>query len=326
MEDITVSVIVPVYNVAEYLHRCVNSILGQTYTQFELILVDDGSLDGSGKICDEYAENDSRVLVIHKKNGGLSSARNAGIEAARGAYFLFVDSDDYIREESLCRLLNEVQFEGADLVICGYERRTQSKSAEFIGVNRAEKKICCDSKTAMKMLVSQRFDFVIPAWNKLYKRELFASLRYPEGKLHEDEFVIHHILYAAKKIVIIPDVLYEYMIGGTTITSVAYNPARLDAIEACLARASFFEEHGCKAFYDAEINHVYDCVRNALGRIQEYDRFASRLDEFRQELKSGVYRRVFGRGISLRTKVVAVLFNYGPKAFWSLLKLWEKRK
>ncbi|MGJ0706244.1 glycosyltransferase family 2 protein, partial [Enterococcus avium] len=178
-----ISIIVPVYDVEKYLKKCVDSILNQTFKDFELILVDDGSPDNSGAICDQYAEKDSRVRVIHKENGGLSDARNAGIEVARGKYLGFVDSDDFVNEDMYKQLYTSIIENNADLSICGifdlYEGKTPIK--------KTEKKLLLNRNEAMIMIFHGN-EISVHAYNKLYKKEIFESLRYPVGKYHEDSY------------------------------------------------------------------------------------------------------------------------------------------
>ena len=189
METELISVIVPVYNVERYLRRCVDSILHQTYQDLEILLVDDGSTDASGAICDEYAAQEERVTAVHQKNGGLSAARNAGLERAQGTYLCFVDSDDFLNSrmlETLCRDLQE-----------------QAPAELAVPVQ------CMTGREAIRStLVSDELgDF---AWNKLYKRELFRDIRYPLGRMMEDQGTTYRIFQQCSKVVYRPVPLYYY--------------------------------------------------------------------------------------------------------------------
>lgn len=222
-----ISVIVPVYKVEPYLHRCVDSILGQTYTDFELILVDDGSPDNCPAICDEYAEKDSRVHVIHQENGGLSAARNAGIDWAfansDSEWLSFIDSDDYVHSEYLERLLNTAKEQCADLVFCTLTAFTEGddgyKEIEFWGTP------CCAAKTDVEILreaTQMRNGNIsghhVIACNKLYKKRVFSDIRYPYGQVHEDEAVAHRVLGTCEKVVGIAEPLYYYRQHPNSIT------------------------------------------------------------------------------------------------------------
>lgn len=222
-----ISIIVPVYNVEKYLRKCVESILNQTFKDFELILVDDGSPDNSGAICDQYAKGDARVRVIHKENGGLSSARNAGIEIAKGKYLGFVDSDDYIAEDMYEILYDNVIKENAELSICGiyhvYEgKEPKQKSENYMVLNRDE---------AMVLIFhgNQISDHAV---NKLYKKSIFSELRYPNGKYHEDSFTIVGILDQCEKVVIDTKQKYYYYHRDDSITSQIFSEKHLEYITA----------------------------------------------------------------------------------------------
>ena len=176
------SIIVPVYKVENYLQKCIDSILAQTFTDFELILVDDGSPDGCPALCDAAAAKDARVRVIHQKNGGLSAARNAGLDVARGAWIGFVDSDDYIAPEMYEKLYRAVQSTGADLALCDYAKVDEA------GVPGVQTHVPVPQKslTGRELLQKAYWTTAQIAWNKLYRRTIFAQLRYPVGKLNED--------------------------------------------------------------------------------------------------------------------------------------------
>ena len=177
-----VSIIVPVYNVEQYLKRCVESILLQTHKDIEVILVDDGSKDASGAICDRYGESDIRVKVIHKSNGGLSSARNEGLKIATGSFIAFVDSDDYISSTMIEHLLNDINKYDADISTIGYCLFDDSNKPN---ANISERIEVFDKITAIKLLFSKE-KFCNFAWNKLYKKELFDNIWFPVGRKMED--------------------------------------------------------------------------------------------------------------------------------------------
>ena len=215
-----ISLIVPVYNVEDYLKRCVDSILSQTYCEFELILVDDGSKDGSGSICDEYAKADHRIRVIHKENGGLSSARNAGIDASNGIYLFFVDSDDWLTEDALECVVSVMKKTNADIVSASYQLTDGTDRAE------AQDNNCSihimDRNQALKYYMlsgmSQRIaDFSVCA--KLYKREMFDNVRFPEGQLYEDGATNLKIIMSVGKYVKCEKAIYYYFQGRNSIVN-----------------------------------------------------------------------------------------------------------
>lgn len=227
----TISVIVPIYKVERYLNRCVESIVRQTYQNLEIILVDDGSPDRCPAICDAWARKDQRIRVIHKQNGGLSDARNAGIDLAKGGWLAFVDSDDYLELNMYERMLGEADDTQADMVICNFywQSLITHKRVHFN-----------DDKTYTNMEYLNLFFVDKPvestvAWNKLYKRELFFAdeyIRYPVGKLHEDEFTTYKLIYSAKTIRVISDALYHYVQREKSIMSSFTTKNLQNSIEA----------------------------------------------------------------------------------------------
>lgn len=237
MEEL-ISVIVPVYNVEKYIKKCIESIINQTYNNLEIILVDDGSTDKSGKICDEYAMVDKRISVIHKENGGLSDARNCGIDVAKGKYIAFVDSDDFIDLKMYEILYNNLVKNNADISICKpylfekYNEVVEAKEAEVVTV--WEKK---DFYTKMY----DDYLMTVVAWNKLYKREIFENIRYPKGKKIEDAAIIHYVLEKCEKIALTNLELYFYYQRDDSIMH-KYNFSLLDELDALYDRFLFFEK------------------------------------------------------------------------------------
>ena len=240
MNNPMISIIVPIYRVEKYLKKCVDSILAQTYKNFELILVDDGSPDNCPAICDEYAEQDDRVVVVHKKNGGLSDARNAGLDIAKGEYIGFVDSDDYISPIMYETLMNRIMSDQSDIVICEYI--CVNESGERIDNNKACRKIqsrCYLQNDFINEIVVLYGDSYLIAWDKLYRKEIFNSLRFPIGKLHEDAFTFHHIVEKCSKISYIRNRLYYYRIREGSIMTKKFDVRRLDFGDALIERYYF---------------------------------------------------------------------------------------
>lgn len=233
-----ISVIVPVYKVEQYIHRCIDSILNQTFADFELILVDDGSPDNCGKICDEYARKDCRIHVIHKKNGGLSDARNAGIEwtfsNSDSEWIVFIDSDDWIHPVMLEKLYEANISNKTAISSCGFERTTGEEPE--IDINEIKTYISTPEKFYLESNVNATI-----ACAKLYKKDCFASIRYPVGKLHEDEFTTYKILFEYDAISIVDAPLYMYFQNENGIMLSQWNPKRLDAIDAYKEQLQFFK-------------------------------------------------------------------------------------
>lgn len=208
----TVSIIVPVYNVEPYIFECVDSLLGQTYPNLEIILVDDASPDNCPRICDEYALKDPRVKVIHKPNGGLSDARNAGIDAATGDFLMFVDSDDYIVPTMVEQLLSMTEKSGAEIASCGYTGELDKLSAETDGQFRV-----VTAAEALKCILVER-EITTSASTKLYATHLFADVRFPVGKIYEDYATIYKVIHKAGKVAYNQEMKYYYRPNPTGIT------------------------------------------------------------------------------------------------------------
>ncbi len=240
--DLMISVVIPVYNVEKFLDRCIKSILDQTYSNLEIILVDDGSTDHSGEICDKYQIADNRVRVIHKKNGGLSDARNVGIDIASGEYIAFVDGDDFVHPEMYDILLSNLIRTNSDLACC--EMYNYEETQENLNRDIENKCTVVVGQQIVQQL--ERLDVVtVSACNKLYKRELFDNCRYPIGRLHEDQWVIHRILFQTRRMVKTEAKLYYYVVRNNSITKTKITEKRIfDLLEALEEQYIFFKSYG----------------------------------------------------------------------------------
>lgn len=236
-----ISVIVAVYKMPEYLPRCIEGILGQTFRDIELILVDDGSPDNCGEICDGYAAKDPRVHVIHKQNAGVCAARNTGLnwvyDHSDSQWIFFHDNDDWIHPETLERMLSAAQAMKTDLCICGYQE-TAGADPEI----RAED-LKPVSWTPKAFFMEHHVNATV-CWGKLYSRDLFDGKRYPEGKYIEDEFLTYRLLFACDRLAVIPAPLYAYFVNSAGISKKPWIPKRLDAWEAFDQQLVFFREMG----------------------------------------------------------------------------------
>lgn len=237
-----ISVIVPVFNVETYLRDCVASICGQSYTNIEVLLIDDGSSDSSAKICDEFAEKDSRIRVVHKVNGGLSDARNVGLDLCIGNYICFVDSDDVIHKDYLKVLFNYIG--NASVCMCYFERFFGDAPFQSVDIHD----VVVDKFTAEfvnKNLYDKKFDVnAIVAWNKLYKRDVWTDLRFPINRYHEDEFVIHQVLDHSESFHVVREVLYYYRIREGSITKVLNQKNITDSMDALKIRQNYYASRG----------------------------------------------------------------------------------
>ena len=234
-----VSVIVPIYNVEKYLKCCVDSIINQTYKNLEIILVDDGSTDNSPKICDEYKNIDDRIVVIHKKNGGLSSARNAGIDIITGDYLYFVDSDDYINSHCIEILMKETDDGMYSIVACGVQNVSEIDIEEKDYDEKYISKTYESISACNSIYDNPLKDLRIMVWNKLYSKNIFKKLRFCDGLIHEDEAIIYQLLFESNNIKYIDTNLHYYRYNETSITRTKFSKKRFDILRALKIRIEF---------------------------------------------------------------------------------------
>lgn len=319
-----VSIVIPVYNVSQYLAPCVKSVLNQTYTNLEIILVDDGSTDGSEKICDEQKKRDGRIVVIHKKNGGLSDARNAGIEAATGKYISFIDSDDIIHRQMIFNLMKPLLTDSdADISCCRFEKfvdgeemivntNSDDKHAISDGYNRdASNNAICDSDDSQLISMHDLFEKPIwtTSWAKIYKSSLLNEIRFPVERLHEDEFTTYKICYAAKKIYWTENKFYFYRQRAGSIMDKQSIRKFSDLFDALSERLLFFEtrEEEKLSLLTA---HEY------LDRVIDLQKQNSKTAEAKKLIQKSIREiwKYFGK-FNLHDKVRILVCRYFPAAF-----------
>lgn len=223
-----ISIVVPVYNVKPYLKNCIRSILNQTYKNLEIILVDDGSTDGSGEICDEFLDVDKRIRVFHKENGGLSDARNYGIKQSRGSLIGFIDSDDFIDKNMYQILYKNMKDTNADISICNHKIIWSTEEVKTIANNIYE---VFSPREALQIILSNK-KFHSNAWDKLYKKSLFNDIEYPVGMIYEDIATTYKLISKSKKIVYSPYIGYYYFQREGSIIHSGFNENQMDMIRA----------------------------------------------------------------------------------------------
>lgn len=241
MQDL-ISVIVPIYNVEKYLERCIQSIQNQTYTNLEIILVDDGSPDKCGEICDRYAALDDRIKVIHKPNGGVSDARNVGLNSMTGKYLTFIDPDDYVHPQLIEILFLSLQQKDAQVSVISWIGIGEDEQKEIKDIHVTGEMIReIDGRDLQNVYFNQtkeRITYTVP-WGKLYKSDVFNGIKYPVGKIHEDEHVTYKLLYNAKKIVYINQELYFYLTRSSSIMG-DFKAKRFDIFSGYLEKINFY--------------------------------------------------------------------------------------
>lgn len=240
--DPLISVIVPVYNSEQYLEKCVESIQNQSYSNIEIILVNDGSADRCGKICNLLAERDSRISVIHQENGGQAKARNAGIDLAKGELFMFVDSDDYIDIQMAERMYKRIQKDQSDLVVCGY--KFLNENGKELGTYVIRDSVKSGFQTLEMAYEENGFLLNSIIVNKLYRRELFEGIRFPEGRIQEDEATAYKLLDQCRVVSILSEPLYYYIEHPNSTMTSKYSVRRLDGVEACYERYFYYRKKG----------------------------------------------------------------------------------
>lgn len=252
-----ISVIVPIYNVEQYLCRCVECLTAQTYKNLEIILVDDGSPDNCPQFCEAYAKKDSRIKVIHKKNGGLSDARNAGMTIATGEYISFIDSDDYVSNDFIETLYNTLLSENSDIVECSvvkfYEDGHFDEYKDDLNITSY------NTEESLSKLIAEN-PFKQHVWNKLYKTDLVSGVPYAVGKLNEDEFWTYQIFGQAKKVTRFNKTMYYYFQRQSSIMGNTYNLRRLDALEGKADRQKYIEKYFPGLAAQAKIDLFESCI------------------------------------------------------------------
>lgn len=333
-----ISVIIPVYAVEKYLKRAVDSVLRQTYRNLEIILVDDGSPDACPAICDDYEAKEARVRVIHKENGGLSDARNAGLDIAGGDYIAFLDSDDYYAPFFIEVLYEQLTAQNAQVALCRYEVTEEldaTQGPDFAGYLAEYKagKIDCPAYDRKQMLGNQ-YDalccdatYFIVAWNKLYKASLWKGVRFPKGKIHEDEATTYRIFDKIEKGVYVNMPMYAYFSMEGSITRAKFNLRRLQWFDALDDRIAFLSEKAedvaanaaVRARADGAIRYYYPLVRECprekteAKRLKGYVKQAIWMNKNGQEQQKGF--------LGLVTRIGYRLFLISPGIYKLIMKV-----
>lgn len=313
--DKIVSVIVPVYNVERYLEQCLDSIIKQTYRSLEILIINDSSTDQSGEIASRYAGLDDRIILLEKKNGGLSDARNYGLDRASGDYIMFVDSDDYIEPDMVEYLMDAIEKADAQIAVCGY--RLVDEDGEELPDWEAfpKEKVVC-TRDYWKVYHEEAYIYGVVAWNKLYHKAVFDRIRFPAGKVHEDEFILHKLLHIADRIVCCPGKKYRYRQRKGSIMNLRGHGGSLDffsadALQAFLIRLEYFMKKGM--FTEASFAFAL-AARQVVSGYEEQksltERDKKRLIQYQTRLKN-LGRQCLAEKISVsfRVKIISILID-----------------
>ncbi|MEC5424036.1 glycosyltransferase [Virgibacillus sp. C22-A2] len=310
MSPPTISIIVPVYNVEAYLRKCLDSIIAQTFTNFEVILVNDGSTDDSGVICDEYAAKDSRIIVVHKEYGGVSSARNAGVELVKGDYIGFVDGDDYIEKDMYLTLFHLCQENESDIAICNLGRVIDGKL-----INGGNHEVYIKEFTNEEGM-SELFKGVLYRFslcNKLFSRKCFQDIQFPEGRIHEDLSTTYKLFANAQKIVYSNFLGYIYVKRNNSILTSRFNQSRLDAFIGWNEILVFMKKNYDQILEDVVACYGYWCVDNIyyiLNQIPDKTYRKIYLKNIQKNLLSNYEDVMKNKLLSFKYKYIVSMMKY----------------
>lgn len=289
-QNVRISVIVPVYNVEAYLNRCVDSILAQTYQNLEIILVDDGTKDACDQICDAYAEQDPRIRVIHKPNGGLSSARNAGIDIATGEYLAFVDSDDWIEPDTYAHLLSAAQRYDVKLVCAGRYDVSSATGEKKKGLCPPREEVVTGVEMSRRIFLWEHMDSA--AWDKLYHRSLFREIRFPVGKIVEDVPIMYRIALDSGRVAMCDKPVYNYFHRPGSITTAKISEKTFHFSEHTAGVYAYIREHHPEIEQEARYfrvrSLVYSVISVDLAAAEDRKKFASVCRQLRKLLRGHI--------------------------------------
>ena len=326
--DLLVSVIIPVYNVQQYLREAIESVLCQTFQNLEIIIVDDGSSDGSGEICDEY-RSDPRVKVIHQENQGLSAARNTGLDIMTGDIVAFLDSDDAYLPDMIQTMTDAMEREGADIAICrnvricteGRMQNMQIPQARENGSGSRQETLT--GTEALRQLIKGRFDKGIDhtTWNKVYAASLWKDIRFPVGRICEDTFTTYKLLASAGKVVVIPDVLILYRLRKGSLSQTFSVHNLRDYFDAVRQLEDYVQDHVPAVFSEDELR-VYR-EKNLLVMIMKWAQIPVSSQREAEDLRKMILEESACTSLSsarVRSQIALLLIRYAPTLaplFWS---------
>lgn len=309
MNDL-ISVIIPVYNVEQYLPKCIDSIVAQTYSNLEIILVDDGSLDNCGRICDAYAKIDSRIHVIHKENEGIGFARNSGLKICSGAYIMFVDSDDFLAHDTVQVLYERIVSDGSDMAM--------GKHIDAYEDERLDGASCCwiqDMVISGKdfcMWMDGRRNVPVSAWGKLYRRSIFETISYPSLKCGEDLWVFPEIMDRCQKISLVNRTIYYYFQRNTSLIHMKTEIAKRDELNATLHLTKYFIEKNI-------MNSAYAWYVRGIDKAGYFKNKKIAVTQFRQYFDRDMHNLIM-RNLSRRERIkwLALFIPFGHEGYRSI--------
>ena len=322
-----ISVIIPVYNVEKFLEKSVRSVFNQTYNNLEIILIDDGSTDNSGKICDELAKENERVIVVHKKNGGLSSARNRGLEIAQGTYISFIDSDDIISEDMFETMINLMEQYGAEICSCKYKTFSEKSGLKFIKSNKIE---IIEKENSIKCLLSGKITNHF--CNKIFTKQMFDGVKFTDGIYYEDIDMMYRVLEKTNKIVVMESEMYGYLMRNTGITSNISKKSFFDYNNSVFSRYKYLETkyQELRPEINANIAHMIFLQKLMSYKLVDFHGVGCLLQDnyklYCQIIKKQGIKHVLNAVYkdSLKNKILKILWYIVPGVFSSLMKIKYK--
>lgn len=323
-----ISIIVPVYNCEKYISNCINSILEQSFKDFELILVDDGSSDRSFEICESFAKKDNRVRTIHQPNSGVSRARNRGLDEAKGEYIGFVDGDDCVDKEMYERLYKNLADNNADISICGIVNYFVKKdgTTEKVRQSPVDGFWIFSGEQALKEALQSRLYSVNPV-NKLFKRELFDKLRYPEGKISEDAFLIPVVISKSGKVVYDSKPMYYYLRRENSITTSNFSDSGWDVVEAYKNHLNMVSEKFPNLKKVAKFRYLW-AYTYVIDKIMLSENSENYLEDFKKAfnfIKKNILQIIFNPYFSLKRKIAVMVLLINKKIYKKMIMTVNKR-
>lgn len=317
----TISIIVPVYNVEDYLRQCIESILNQKYQDFELILVNDGSTDLSGEICNEYSKKDSRIRVRHKENGGLSSARNVGLDLATGKYIGFVDSDDWIHEDMYNKLINHAINLDSDVVACNFF--IMKKDLSFVPYTKFATNQEFTRESAMKEIFRNEI-LTFSSCNKIYKKSLFDNIRFIEGIIFEDKDISYKLIDRSNKVSYIKDLLYYYRYNNKSTLRSSFSLKRLDEYVVQKDMYDYYKDK-YPEISDSVYLRLFDISIILYSNIMFLNINNKNKYQYLLDFDCDILNRLLKNpSISVKQKFKVGFFKVFPKTY-VIIKFWLKR-
>ena len=307
-----ISVIVPIYNIENYVKRCIDSIIHQTYTNLEIILVDDGSTDSSGQMCDEYAKNDARVKVIHKENGGLSDARNAAIDIAKGKWITFVDGDDFLTASAIDSMYRAKKITGAQIACCLYKLAYEGQHTEFNETYDKRKISSYSCEEALEKML-RRSEFDVSAWAKLYDYDLFTGVRYPKGELYEDLGTTYKLFDKAVNIALIRIDGYGYFVRSESIQQSKFTKSKMAELYFAKEQKEYIDSRFPELEMATTDKLISSCF-HILFSVMEQKGFEKEQNEVKQLILTNRKRLIISKGTSRKTRFGCLLSYLGFNA------------